>query len=1174
MRTIICKAMLMIFLIVTLPMSIPIVLADPIVDPFNDEVCDESLDVCNDNLCQRCATDIKKLGNSWPGRLNNCVNDNSCRPISKSELNKKNQKASSITPPGDQCVSRTEKVSAIAEFADSGPGQLLEKISSTLFFLATLVNTVDFGLALLGRIIGHQGPVADTNCCVSVFGNVGLCQANYGAFIVNKIKQIGFPLNAIYSIATCECCSSPGEWDKIGGLLKLGGSGGMCPLGNLANLLPIEEGSGLDKAHISAFDNIFTAFGCMCPVAILFNLRKLKTIYQVYNCCTEEACKNGINTISCERQLDEALCMYYEGSLKKTLITVFTSIVAGYIFKMFEENIKTLLSSKYSSCIMAVFDLMQIPGRLQTLMGAYKWLTHSFDEPVCKDLGFADAKERIESGIASESAGVKYTMLDTNHDGRMDEISKGYETKKLSADEVKEINPKWEGKTVTEYSGYGEEYNEVKYYEVSDGKLLSKKTYYDNNIEINSNEFQKILDSFKPIRFTDMGVDLGNGKIKPYQFENKIEDSQEKIIAKIGDIELDATPQMVENKYKIKGVKKEGNIFYYEGNEIFFRENNIHTSNQNKIYKLITPNLILTNTGVDEYNIKDKKGNILTEKIEFRDIHVSDELSHMDLIYQEADPDIFLETKSVLWVDSTLNIQKSDLTNHKIKAYAWGGELVVVDLKESNSEFTSSIYSDSKLIREVEVNQGGINIDSFLKKQAQDEIKLRIVRKLEKESIWHIGFDDNGGLIMNELDFHDPINIISSIEFDQYGLITKHSEKVGDNQYKISYSEKIYIEIDNIMYTYDPEYGIFKSDDLGATYPAELLSDVKKQIKEDTKANQEKDTATTPSEISIKNAEKEKLLRAEAYKLTWQMFNFILEEWAFKAIDESCQQDWEASEPAAGPITTKAREPVIEEHPSPLDEWGGDEGEGGPGACMGLAVTAQLRVTNNEGSAIDYNHDVTYTIAPCELVSYTVYLKNDTLPDYTLDEGYVAGQDSVSDSITEILPNIYETVCVDVNEETFCFPGVIEVEAQEGEGEEGEGSPGGEQGGEEEDNGEGEGESGEEDNEEDTLSPTVTLNTPQDLSIITVTEITFNCAVADDSDIAKVTLYGNWTGSLEADEEDTSAINNVDYSFTKELSDNEDYTWNCEACDSSDNCAFAEANFALSIKLDSGEEAT
>ena len=47
-------------------------------DPVNGEECDESLDVCNENLCSRCAADIAALNESWSGRLNNCVSSNSC----------------------------------------------------------------------------------------------------------------------------------------------------------------------------------------------------------------------------------------------------------------------------------------------------------------------------------------------------------------------------------------------------------------------------------------------------------------------------------------------------------------------------------------------------------------------------------------------------------------------------------------------------------------------------------------------------------------------------------------------------------------------------------------------------------------------------------------------------------------------------------------------------------------------------------------------------------------------------------------------------------------------------------------------------------------------------------------------------------------------------------------
>jgi hypothetical protein len=152
----------------------------------------------------------------------------------------------------------------------------------------------------------------------------------------------------------------------------------------------------------------------MCPVAILFNLRKLKSIYQSHNCCVQEACASGISTEACERQLDEASCMYWEGSIAKTLLALLASIAVGYIAKAIIDSVA---KSVLARCILLVLELIEIPGRVQATMGAFQWMQKTFKEPKCEDLGFDDIQDLLESGYDSQSAGIKYTMIDTNGDG-------------------------------------------------------------------------------------------------------------------------------------------------------------------------------------------------------------------------------------------------------------------------------------------------------------------------------------------------------------------------------------------------------------------------------------------------------------------------------------------------------------------------------------------------------------------------------------------------------------------------------------------------------------------------------------------------------------------------------------------------------------------------------------
>ncbi|MCK4491203.1 MAG: hypothetical protein KAU03_01165, partial [Candidatus Altiarchaeales archaeon] len=97
----------------------------------------------------------------------------------------------------------------------------------------------------------------------------------------------------------------------------------------------------------------------------------------------------------------------------------------------------------------------------------------------------------------------------------------------------------------------------------------------------------------------------------------------------------------------------------------------------------------------------------------------------------------------------------------------------------------------------------------------------------------------------------------------------------------------------------------------------------------------------------------------------------------------------------------------------------------------------------------------------------------------------------------------------------------------------------------------------------DILSPTVTLSSPEDYHTLP-SPLTFNCSVSDDYRISNVTLYGNWSGSWHANETNTSGINNINYTFTKDIG-NGVYMWNCRACDKAGNCDFAVLNRTLTV---------
>ncbi len=94
--------------------------------------------------------------------------------------------------------------------------------------------------------------------------------------------------------------------------------------------------------------------------------------------------------------------------------------------------------------------------------------------------------------------------------------------------------------------------------------------------------------------------------------------------------------------------------------------------------------------------------------------------------------------------------------------------------------------------------------------------------------------------------------------------------------------------------------------------------------------------------------------------------------------------------------------------------------------------------------------------------------------------------------------------------------------------------------------------------------PAVTLNEPGPGNISKNTTITFNCSATDQEQLVNISLYGNWSGWHN---NETKPLTGTDNSttFTKTLTDNVSYLWNCYACDNMTNCSFASGNYTFLI---------
>jgi hypothetical protein len=330
---------------------------------------------------------------------------------------------------------------------DNGVIATLEKVAAVLMGIATLVNTIDWFMTIAGTIMGHAGPSPASQCCIyewiPIAGHTE-CTAQWSLYTSWQTIKANPILNGVVSLGTCQWFPLRGENNDItgcpigdiagnalGGAVgdwsTVGGQGSSAdttadPELNKEGYKPINDKGGIAQFHVSPFDNIYLATACLCPVAILHNLRKLKTIYQVHNCCVKEACENGQSTEACERQLDEATCMYWEGSLMKMALKIVASIAAVFMADMVYKWIKETLGANLVSCIMLAFDLTQIPSRIQAVLGSFSWLSETMQEPECSQLGFDDIQNQLGNSVipGTQATGVSYTMVDTNNDGRAD----------------------------------------------------------------------------------------------------------------------------------------------------------------------------------------------------------------------------------------------------------------------------------------------------------------------------------------------------------------------------------------------------------------------------------------------------------------------------------------------------------------------------------------------------------------------------------------------------------------------------------------------------------------------------------------------------------------------------------------------------------------------------------
>jgi hypothetical protein len=372
----------------------------------------------------------------------------------------------------EACVDKKKKGESLVEFLDSGVIRTLTGIVEIMFAICSMYSTVSFffdiSLKIVKAVCAVQtceewGPSPMAVICSSV------------EKVVIAWKTITMPISLICCFVNCgfiPWCSGHSCWDQFGniaqeaGITPPGETPGVgdrlkagffnpvnsenynsragflkekepgFPMGlkgysdNVKRLheyykdkkvtnIAFPEGFGAEalttlKGHLSANQNIWTAIACLCPTAILINLKKLRTIYQVYNCCIEEACASGGSTESCERALSEQLCMYWEGSLLQTLVDMIIGILTMVLTKLI-----TALIAKYLTflipilqCFTALMELLQIPSNIKQLGETWQSLSQSdFNKVSCSDLDQSKVAE-FQPNLKDRKASTKIFTFD------------------------------------------------------------------------------------------------------------------------------------------------------------------------------------------------------------------------------------------------------------------------------------------------------------------------------------------------------------------------------------------------------------------------------------------------------------------------------------------------------------------------------------------------------------------------------------------------------------------------------------------------------------------------------------------------------------------------------------------------------------------------------------------
>lgn len=280
--------------------------------------------------------------------------------------------------PAQACIEKSEKTHALVEMMDNDIISILESTFQVLHALSAMWEFTKYVLDTIILALYATGFGAEA----------AKLKENYRNVMDNPFAGLGGFGILMHYLVTCELS------EDVPTLCNVAGDYG----------IPLDP-----------FDNIYVAMGCLCLPGILFNMKKLQTIYKTYNCCVEEACKNGLGAESCDRKLSETECMFWGkgsmmGGLVKMLMGIGTGIITKYLIAEWTKKIPPWMGT--------LISLGMAPFKIQSLQSAIEKMQNSFSEPTCEDLSFDKIKEDASDKFKNQIC--RYEQIDLNNDGIYD----------------------------------------------------------------------------------------------------------------------------------------------------------------------------------------------------------------------------------------------------------------------------------------------------------------------------------------------------------------------------------------------------------------------------------------------------------------------------------------------------------------------------------------------------------------------------------------------------------------------------------------------------------------------------------------------------------------------------------------------------------------------------------